>query len=31
MNTIQLIAVDVDGVLLEDTFSQVIYNFISKL
>lgn len=30
MNTIKLIAVNIDGVLLEDTFSPVIYNFVTK-
>lgn len=30
MKTIKLIAVDIDGVLLEDTFSPIIRNFVSK-
>lgn len=30
MNTIKLIAIDIDGVLLKDTFSPVIYKFMSK-
>ena len=30
MRTLRLIAVDIDGVLLEDTFSPVIRNFITK-
>lgn len=30
MDTIKLIAVNIDGVLLEDTFSPVIYDFVTK-
>ncbi|NLW46562.1 MAG: HAD family hydrolase [Firmicutes bacterium] len=30
MNTIKLIAINIDGVLLEDTFSPIIYNFVTK-
>jgi phosphoglycolate phosphatase-like HAD superfamily hydrolase len=31
MKTIKLIAIDIDGILLEDTFSPIMYNFVSNL